>query len=72
MNFNSSVSSIIKLTVPIMMETYNNVIKDMLIGHAIIIRKHNNVMNYLNVVNLLMPQHVINNIFVIHIQPLPA
>ena len=66
------VTKFIILTVPILMEMNNNVIKDILIGHAIIMRKHNNAMNYLNVVNLLMPLHVINNKLVIHIHSLPA
>ena len=72
MKCNSSVQSIIILTAPILMEMYHNVIKNKLIGHANIIKIHNNAMNYLNVVNLLMPLHVINNKLVIHIHSLPA
>ena len=72
MKCNSGVQSIIILTAPILMEMYHNVIKNTLIGHANIIKIHNNAMNYLNVVNLLMPLHVINNKLVIHIHSLPA
>ena len=54
-----------------MMETYNNVDNN-LGGNANTMKLHNHAINYIHVVIILMPQHVIEMTLVIHIQPVPA